>query len=576
MTERALTQLVNDERVRVAVRKLFSGDTSQIAGELLQNAQRAGARRVEFATSMSGLDGATENKVWVRDDGSGVVNEIAGWHAMLSIADSSYQDQNVRMQEPLGLGLHSLFACPRVYAVTLRSGGRMIEIDTARWWEDKEYYSTWAQRLTGDRKMPEKGLELEIACEKKFVEAVIQALRAKEDVYRSSPQLPARGYEGVLEISLDGEPVDTSVLSRFIHSDSALIWEGEYLGNGLKIGHGPRSCVNWYGQAIEDALLNGGFSYYLEVRRGTPLDLKSPTREGVIGNGKREALRQFLVDRIFEAVNGVSIDRLKLDWVRGLYQLDPERAGQEGKYYIAGKITNAAATAFSSNEEFEQLEEEIKAYDRGEVLLLESGVTVEYQDGGEKRQLVDQRGIETFVEDLRRVYGEPYQLVVGERERLRIRELVWSPRKMAKSIFADAGVFTLREEGVAPQEWHPVAGDVFAFDSPSASHILNAEPLVAPKDPDLWLRSNSPWALFDPDGAEDSYETCRQSFEESITETMMAEFPDTIAEPFSLLDLSGRLGEGRITKIDIVWSEKERPLLRVTNERGQEKELQVI
>jgi len=55
----------------------------------------------------------------------------------------------------------------------------------------------------------------------------------------------------------------------------------------------------------------------------------------------------------------------------------------------------------------------------------------------------------------------------------------------------------------------------------------------------------------------------------------MAEFPGTIAEPFSLLDLSARLGEGGITKIDIVWPEKERPLLRVTNERGREKELQV-
>lgn len=91
-----------------------------------------------------------------------------------------------------------------------------------------------------------------------------------------------------------------------------------------------------------------------------------------------------------------------------------------------------------------------------------------------------------------------------------------------------------------------------------------------------WLRSDFPWALFDPDGADDSYETSRESFEESITETIMAEFPDTIAEPFSLSDLSGRLGGGRITRIDVVWSEKERPLLRVVNERGQEKELRVI
>lgn len=324
-------------------------------------------------------------------------------------------------------------------------------------------------------------------------------------------------------------------------------------------------------------LLDGGFSYYLEVRAGTPLDLKSPTREGVIRNGKREALKRFIIDKIFEAVNGAPIEGAKLDWVRGLYQLDPARSRREAKYYVAGKINNAADAEFSSNEEFEWLEEEVNAYDRENILLLESGVTVEYQDGDEEKRFVDQRGIETFVADLRRVYGEPYELVAGERERLRIRKLVWSPRNVTKSIFVDAGVFTLREEeGAEPQEWHAVTGDVFAFNAPSSYHIESAEPLVAACDRCKWLTSNSPWGLFDPEGADDSYETCIESFERSISETIMAEFPDTIAEPFSLSALSGRLGGGRITKIDVIWSEKEQPLLRVVNERGQEKELRVI
>ena len=481
------------------------------------------------------------------------------------------------MQDPLGVGLHALFACDRVRKVTLRSRGRMIEIDTARWWEDREYYSTWALRLTGDeREVQERGLDLEIECAKRFVEEVANALTAKDDAYKPSHALPARGYEGVLDIALNGEAVDTSVLPRFVHSDSTLIWEGEYLGNRLKIAHGRRSCVNWYGQAIEDVLLDGGFSYYLKVRTGTPLDLKSPTREGVIRNGKREAFRRFIVDKIFDVVNGASIEEAPLEWVRGLYQLDPERSRREAKYYVAGKISNAADAEFSSNEEFERLEEEVKAYDREEVLLLEGGVTVEYQDGDEQKRLVDQHGIETFVEDLRRVYGAPYKLVVGARDRLRIRELVWSPRNVTKSIFVDAGVFTLREEDIGTQEWHAVAGDAFAFDAPSSYHIEYAEPFVAAGDRYKWLRSDFLWALFDPDGADDSYETCRESFEELITETIMAEFPDTIAEPFSLSDLSGRLGGGRITRIDVVWSEKERPLLRVVNERGQEKELRVI
>lgn len=453
----------------------------------------------------------------------------------------------------------------------------MIEVSTALWWTHSAYYSTWSERLSVDeRGAGSGGLELEIEADRKFIEAATRSLTATDDVFKSPEDLPARGYEGVIEIALDGEAVDTSVMSRFVHREPCLIWEGEYLGNRLRIGHGPRTCVNWYGQAVQEESLDGGFSYYLEVRTGTPLDLRSPTRQGVIRNSKREALRRFVADKIFETVNGAPIEEVRTEWVSGLYGLDPERAEAEAKYYVAGKINNAAEADFSSNEEFEWFEEEVKAYDREGVLLVYRGVTVEYQDKGENKRFLEQHGIETFVEDLRRVYGAPYELIVGARDRLRVREVVWRPRNVANSVFVDAGVFTLREEGVTPQEWHPVAGEVFAFDSTGVYDMRDARPLVAAKDRYAWLRSFYPWALFDPEGADDSAGTCADSFEKSITDVIVSEFPDMIVEPFSLSDLSGRLGGGRVTRIDVVWPEKERPRLRIANERGQEKDLQVI
>lgn len=577
MTDRKLTRLVNEDKVRLAIKRLFTGAASQIVGEILQNARRAGATRVEFTTSFTGPSGEAENKIRVRDDGSGILGGVEGWRAMLSIAESSYQDENVVMEDPLGIGLHGLFACDRVHKVTIRSRGRMIEISTALWWTHSAYYSTWAERLKVDeRDVGAGGLELEIECDPKFIEAATRSLTATDVVFRSPEDLPARGYEGVIGIRLNGEAVDTSVMSRFVHRERYLIWEGEYLGNRLRIAHGPRSCVNWYGQAVEDHLLDGGFSYYLEVRTGTPLDLQSPTRQGVIRNGKREALRRFIIDKIFETVNGAPIEEVRLEWARGLYSLDHERAEAEAKYYIAGKINAAAEADFSSNEEFRWMEEEVKAYDREEVLLLRGGVTVEYQDEGERKRFIHQDGIETFVEDLRRTHGEPYELIVGAGGRLRIRELIWRPRNVGKGIFVDAGVFALSEEGAEPQEWHAVTGEVFTFNAPSTYDILAADPLVAAKDRYAWLRSYSPWAIFDPEGAEDRVDTCADSFEKSLTDVIMSEFPDMIAEPFSLSDLSSRLDGGRITRIDVVWSEKERPLLRVINERGQEKELRVI
>ncbi len=453
----------------------------------------------------------------------------------------------------------------------------MIEISTALWWAHSAYYSTWAQRLTVDeRDAGEGGLDLEIEADRKFIEATTRSLTSTDDVFRSPEDLPARGYEGVIEITLNGEAVDTSVMPRFVHREPCLIWEGDYLDNRLRIAHGPRTCVNWYGQAVQDEPLDGGFSYYLEVRTGTPLDLRSPTRQGVIRNEKRDALRRFVADRIFEAVNGAAIEEVRVEWARGLYRLDPERAEAEAKYYVAGKINDAPEADFSSNEEFEYMEEEVKEYGREEVLLLRRGVTVEYEEKGERKRLVERHGIETFVEDLRRAHGEPYELIVGAEGRLRVRELVWRPRNVGAGIFVDAGVFALTEDGSEPQEWRAVVGEVFTFDWPSSYDILNTQPFVAAKDRYAWLVSFFPWALYDPEGADDSADTCADSFDRSINDVIMNEFPDMIAEPFSLSDLSGRLGAGRVERMEVGWPEKGRPRLRISNEYGQEKELKVI
>lgn len=119
MTDRKLKSLVNEDKVRLAIKRLFTGAASQIVGEILQNARRAGARRVEFTTSFTGQGGEAENKIRVRDDGSGVLGGVEGWRAMLCIAESSYQDRNVKMEDPLGIGLYALFACDRVHKVTI-------------------------------------------------------------------------------------------------------------------------------------------------------------------------------------------------------------------------------------------------------------------------------------------------------------------------------------------------------------------------------------------------------------------------------------------------------------------------
>ncbi len=139
MTDRKLKSLVNEDKVRLAIKRLFTGAASQIVGEILQNARRAGARRVEFTTSFTGPNGEAENKIRVRDNGSGVLGGVEGWRAMLCIAESSYQDQNVKMEDPLGIGLHALFACDRVHKVTVPISNNWQRLPIIAWMESYHY-----------------------------------------------------------------------------------------------------------------------------------------------------------------------------------------------------------------------------------------------------------------------------------------------------------------------------------------------------------------------------------------------------------------------------------------------------
>ena len=51
----AFSTLVNVDRVRSSIRRLFTGEISEILGELLQNSQRARASEVTITTNETGF-----------------------------------------------------------------------------------------------------------------------------------------------------------------------------------------------------------------------------------------------------------------------------------------------------------------------------------------------------------------------------------------------------------------------------------------------------------------------------------------------------------------------------------------
>src|SRR5688572_13248518 len=118
-----LSTLVNADRVRSSIRRLFSGETTEILGELLQNSQRARSTDVTIASDEAGFTYA--------DNGHGLLNGVAGFHTLLKIAESDFDNPTLEAQDPIGLGIHALLAHEQVSAVRFESGTLAMTIDTA-------------------------------------------------------------------------------------------------------------------------------------------------------------------------------------------------------------------------------------------------------------------------------------------------------------------------------------------------------------------------------------------------------------------------------------------------------------
>ena len=113
-TEKSETTLkVNQGNLVKNLRFSFTNATT-VLGELMQNARRAGATKVE-------IDFAPKTKTLVvRDDGCG----IDCYQTLFTIAESGWDAEVVEQEHPFGLGfLSALFSCQ--YLEVESKGGRI-------------------------------------------------------------------------------------------------------------------------------------------------------------------------------------------------------------------------------------------------------------------------------------------------------------------------------------------------------------------------------------------------------------------------------------------------------------------
>src|SRR6266853_261364 len=209
-TTNHLSVLVNTDRIRSSIKRLFHNNIAEVVAEALKN--------VEISITPDGFS--------ITDDGHGLLGGIDGFHTLLKLAESAFDNPTITDQDPMGVGIVSLMTHDKVEEITFSSGKLQLTLGAARWWSDKDYYSTWFERVRRVRKSVQ-GLSIYVRCKAELITELRKALEPKDRKPIFSDSIfdlssPAQGYEGILNIALDSKPVRTS-LPAWTRFDDTLI-----------------------------------------------------------------------------------------------------------------------------------------------------------------------------------------------------------------------------------------------------------------------------------------------------------------------------------------------------------------
>src|SRR5262245_60252687 len=158
---------------------------------------RAGARNVQITTDDRGYI--------YQDDVRGLRDE-SDFEDLVILGESGWDQRIEEEQMPLGLGVHALLAHDEIESVTFSSNLLSLTLDSRRWFSDPQYAVGWRDNLSAIS-FPAPGMNIIVKCSKALTNNLIQALTDGWMIYRS----PARGYHDLLNITLNGTVVDTSV-----------------------------------------------------------------------------------------------------------------------------------------------------------------------------------------------------------------------------------------------------------------------------------------------------------------------------------------------------------------------------
>jgi hypothetical protein len=114
-TEVTVRASINERKFFDSMKHLFASSYS-VLGELMQNARRAGATRIDFTVDVE------KKTASVVDDGYGITD----FGVLVALCDSGWSEQVQLTDKPFGMGLFSLFFAAE--SVSFRSGGQSLTV----------------------------------------------------------------------------------------------------------------------------------------------------------------------------------------------------------------------------------------------------------------------------------------------------------------------------------------------------------------------------------------------------------------------------------------------------------------
>jgi hypothetical protein len=531
MSTLQINDLINPARLRLGIKRAFTGDIHEILSEAFQNAARAGARNIWITTDDKGFT--------YQDDGRGLRDE-SDFEALLKLGESGWDQRVEEAEQPLGLGVYSLFAHDEIESVTFSSNLLSLTLDTRLWW-DWQYAVRWRENIRTIC-FPAPGMNIGVVCSRALTEQLIKALTDAWLIYRS----PARGYQGILDITIDGTVVNTSVQEDAMPSIPLI--ETTYQNNRLVIGlYGKEGyttqngiCVNFFGQMIPVDHYSR-FQAYLEVRQGRPVNPMSPSRRGIIKDEALNRLCDFIRDSLFEYFSRTLIEEIDPLALGQFYHDYPTQASKlpcfvaaRRKRYESGddvsKMTSLSAP-------------QVLSYENPPLLLADKARVVR-EDG-----TVDsvEYGLHTFLE----LTGAAYKVMDADDSRLDIRRLWWKPGEQIQiangcpQIFYKAGQWGLGTEQEPPAEWREINNHVvFAFNDPNNWDVENVDFTVGGADPQDFYQTDA-WGGFDPQNDQGrSREEMSESYCESCEREIRNLIGNAVPKNFSWDDLLRFVPEG--------------------------------